>query len=98
METQEQSSLLKNAWNGDPSAVFRTKTLVSALFYLYVGETSDPSGSRKQFLGHSHSSSITVSWISLIARTTSHTQPLCLSDASFAFFHNPYCFPPYLFL
>ena len=78
METQEQSSLLKNAWNGEPSAVFSTKTLVSAPLLFEVGETSEPSGSRKQFLGHSHSSSVTVSWISLIARTTSQTQPLCL--------------------
>ena len=36
METQEQSLLLKNAWNGEPSAVFSTKTLVSARLYLLL--------------------------------------------------------------
>ena len=41
METQEQSSLLKNAWNGEPSAVFSTKTLVSAALLFVVGETSE---------------------------------------------------------
>ena len=51
-----QSTLLKNAWNGDPSAVFKTNTLVSA-FCLDAGDTSDPSGSRKQFEGHSQLSS-----------------------------------------
>ena len=57
IETQPtQSTLLKNAWNGDPSAVFNTKTLVSA-FCLVAGDTSDPSGSRKQFEGHSQFSS-----------------------------------------
>jgi hypothetical protein len=75
MDTHALFSLLKNAWKGEPSAVLNTNTRVST-GSLLAGDTKVPNGSAKQLEHSGQSSSTALSWISLIARTTSQTQLL----------------------
>lgn len=75
IETQALLEPLKKALNGVPSSVDKINTRVSA-FTAFAGLTRDPSGSLKQFVGHSHVV-VALSWISLMARTTSQTQFRC---------------------